>query len=89
MKLKQALGQENVKILLLIKDYKLHSSGTWVKSIVNGKNIDFDETSFKRKNLPCNNVMDSIKDIMISEITQSEKDKYHMLLLICKIHRTI
>lgn len=56
MKLKQALGQENVKILLSINNHELYPAGTWVLLIVGGKKIDIDDTRFKRKLFCCNAV---------------------------------
>ena len=35
----------------------------------------------------CNN-MDDLENIMLSEISQSDKDKYHMISLICGIYKT-
>lgn len=52
MKLKQALGKENVKMLLSLNNYELYPAGTWVSLIMDGKKIGIDKTSFKRKNLP-------------------------------------
>lgn len=50
-KLKQELGQENIKILLSINNYELYLATTQVSLIVDGKKIDTDETSLKGKEL--------------------------------------
>ena len=39
----------------------------------------------KKKILPFATVWMVLDNIMLSEISQSEKDKYHMILLICGI----
>ena len=39
----------------------------------------------KKKVLPFVTVWVDLENIMLSEISQSEKDKYHMILLICGI----
>ena len=37
----------------------------------------------KKKSLPLATAWMDLKNIMLSEISQSEKDKYHMISLIC------
>ena len=39
----------------------------------------------KKKILPFETVWMDLESIMLSEISQSEKDKYHMISLICGI----
>ena len=39
----------------------------------------------KKKILPFSTVWMDLENIMLSEINQSEKDKYHMISLICEI----
>ena len=39
----------------------------------------------KKKILPFATVWKDVENIMLSEISQSEKDKYHMISLICGI----
>ena len=39
----------------------------------------------KKKILPSATVWTDLENIMLSEISQSEKDKYHMISLICGI----
>ena len=39
----------------------------------------------KKKVLPFATVWMDLKNIMVSEISQSEKDKYHMISLICGV----
>ena len=39
----------------------------------------------KKKNLPLATAWMDLKNIMLSEISQSEKDKYHMTSLLCGI----
>ena len=39
----------------------------------------------KKKNLPYVTAWMGLENIMLSEISQSEKDKYHMISLICGI----
>ena len=40
---------------------------------------------YKKKILPFTTVWMNLGNIMIREISQSEKDKYHIILLICGI----
>ena len=39
----------------------------------------------KKKILPFATAWMDVENIMLSEISQSEKDKYYMILLICRI----
>ena len=39
----------------------------------------------KKKMLPFATIWMDLENIMLSEISQSEKDKYHMISLICEI----
>ena len=40
---------------------------------------------YKKENLPFATVWMDLDNIMLNEISQSEKDKYHMISLICGI----
>ena len=42
-------------------------------------------SAIKKKILPFETVWMNLEDIMLSEMSQSEKDKYHMILLTCGI----
>ena len=41
-------------------------------------------SQIKNKILPFARAWIELEDIMLSEINQTEKDKYHMILLICR-----
>ena len=41
--------------------------------------------AIKKKTLPLGTVWMYMENIMLNEISQSEKDKYHMISLICGI----
>ena len=38
-----------------------------------------------KKNLPFATVWMDLENVMLSEVSQSEKDKYHMISLVCGI----
>ena len=40
-------------------------------------------SAVKKKTLPCVTAWMDLESIMLSEISQSEKDKYHVISLIC------
>ena len=47
--------------------------------------MEYYSATKKKKVLPFAIAWMDLKDIMLSEISQSEKDKYHMISLICGI----
>ena len=47
--------------------------------------MEFYSAVKKKKILPFATVWMDLGNIMLSEISQSEKDRYHMILLICGI----
>ena len=42
-------------------------------------------SAIKKKNLPFVTAWMNLDNIMLSEISQSEKEKYHMISLICRV----
>ena len=42
-------------------------------------------SAIQKKILPFTTIWMDLENVMLSEISQSEKDKYHMILLICGI----
>ena len=53
---------------------------TTMGHVYNGK-----YSAIKKKMLPFKTAWMDLENIMLSEISQSEKDKYHMISLICAI----
>ena len=66
---------------------KCPSVGEWVKKLLHLHNGTLLSSKKKKKKelLPFATAWMDLESIMPSEINQSEKDKYHMILLICGI----
>ena len=46
--------------------------------------MEFYSAIKKKKSLPFTTLWVDLENIMLSEISQSEKDKYHMISLVCE-----
>ena len=67
------------------KQLKCPSVDEWIKQLWDIYTMEYYLTIKKNKILPFGTVWMDLENIMLSEIIQSEKDKYHMILLICGI----
>ena len=66
------------------KQPKCPSIGEWIKQLWDIYTMEF-YSAIKKKILSIATVCMDLENIMLSEISQSEKDKYHMNSLICEI----
>ena len=57
----------------------------WIKKLLDIYTMEYCWDVKKKKILPFVTVWMDLDNIMLSEISQSEKDKYHMISLICGI----
>ena len=64
---------------------KCSSVDDWIKQLWDIYTMEYCSAIKKKKNLPFATVWVYLENIMLSEISQSEKDKYHMISLICRI----
>ena len=67
------------------KQPKCPSVDEWIKQLWDIYPMEFYLAIKKKKILPTATVWMDLENIMLSEISQSEKDKYHIILLICGI----
>ena len=67
------------------KQPKCASIDEWIKQLWDIYTIEFYSALKKKKILPFAKICMDLENIMVSEISQSEKDKYHMISLICGI----
>ena len=67
------------------KQPKCPSIDEWIKQLLDIYTIEFYSAIKKKKVLPFATVRMDLENNMLSEISQSEKDKYHMRNLICGI----
>ena len=66
------------------KQPKCPSVGKWIKQLWDIYTMEY-YSAIKKNTLPFVTAWMNLKNIMLSEISQSEKDKYHMISLICGI----
>ena len=66
------------------KQPKCPSVDEWIKQLWDIYTMEY-YSVVKKKILPFVTVWMDLKNIMVSEISQSEKDKYHMISLICGV----
>ena len=66
------------------KQPKCPSVDEWIKQLWNIYTMEY-YLAIKKKTLLFATVLMDLENIMLSEISQSEKDKYHMISLICGI----
>ena len=64
---------------------KYPSVDEWIKQLWDIYTLEFYLAVKKKKFLPFATVWMDLENIMLSEISQSEKEKYHMISLICGI----
>ena len=91
----QTLTQKNVCTSMLItmlfttakiwKQPKCLSVDQWVKKLWYIYTVEYYSAVKEREILPFATAWMDLESIMLSEISQSEKDKYHMISLICGI----
>ena len=91
----QTLIQKNINnpmfiaVLFIIsktwKQPKCPPVDEWIKQLCDIYTMEYYWATEKKKVLPFAIVWMDLENIMLSEISQSEKDKYHMLSLICGI----
>ena len=67
------------------KQPKCPSIDEWIKQLWDIYTIEYYSAIKKKKVLPFETVCMNLENIMLSEISQSEKDKYHMISFICRI----
>ena len=67
------------------KQSECPSVDMWIKQLWAIYTMEYYLAIKKKKILPLATVWVDLENIMLSEISQSEKDKYHMILLICGI----
>ena len=75
-------------LFTIAKIWKLPKSPSvdeWIKQLWDIYTMEYYSAVKKKKNLPLATVWMELENIMLSEISQSEKDKYHMISLICGI----
>ena len=65
------------------KQPKCPSGDEWVRQLWDIHTMEYYSAVKKKKVLPFVTVWMDLENIMLSEISQSEKDKYHMISLIC------
>ena len=91
----KTLIRKNISITMFItvlftiakmwKQPKSPSIDEWIKQLWDIYTMEFYSAIKKKKILPFATVWMELENIMLSEISQSEKDKYHMFLLTCGI----
>ena len=67
------------------KQPKCPSVDEWIKLLQDIYTMEYYSTIKNKKILPFETVWMDLENIMLSEISQSEKDRYHMISLICGI----
>ena len=67
------------------KKPKCPSVDEWIKQLWDIYMMEFYSAVKKKKVLPFATLCMDLENIMLSEISQSEKDKYHIISLICGI----
>ena len=72
-------------IAKICKQPKCPSIDEWIKQLWDIYTMEYYSPIKKKKLLPFATVWMDLENIMLSEISQSEKDKYHMISLICGI----
>ena len=78
----------NAVLLTITKIWKQPKSPSvdeWIKQPWDIYAMEFSLAIKKKKNLPFATVCMELENIMLSEISQSEKDKYHMISLVSGI----
>ena len=66
------------------KQPKRPSVDEWIKQLWDIYTLEY-SSAIKKKLLPFVTAWMDLENIMLSEISQAEKDKYHMIVLLCGI----
>ena len=74
-----------LKIAKIWKQPKCPLVDEWIKQLWGFYTMEYYSAVKKKKILPFAVVWMDLENIMLSEISQSEKDKYNMILLLCGI----
>ena len=64
---------------------KCPSTDEWIKKMWNIYTMEYYSTTKKNEIMPFAATCMDLEIIMLSEVSQTEKDKYHMISLICGI----
>ena len=64
---------------------KTHILNEWIKQLWDIYTVEFYLAVQRKKILPFTTVWMDLENIILSEISQSEESKYHMISLICEI----
>ena len=72
-------------IAKICKQPKCPSIDEWIKQLWDIYTMEFYLAIKKKKSLPFATVWMDLENVMLSEISQSEKDKYRMMSPICGI----
>ena len=72
-------------IIKIWKQPKCSSTDEWIKQLWDIYTMEFYLYIKKKKILPFTTLWMDLENIMLSEINHSEKDKYHMISLVCGI----
>ena len=67
------------------KQPKCPLGGEWIKQLWDVYTMEYYSAIKKKKILPFDTAWMDLENIMLSELSQSEKDKYRMIALICGI----
>ena len=67
------------------KQHKCPSTDEWIKKIWHIYTVEYYSAIKRNEKLSFAATWMNLQGIMLSEISQTEKDKYHMLSLICGI----
>ena len=67
------------------KQPKCPSADEWIKQLGDIYTMEYYLAIKKKKNLLFATIWMDLEDTMLNEVSQSEKDKYHMISLICGI----
>ena len=67
------------------KQSKCPSVGEWIKQLWDFYTMEYYSVIKKKKILPFVTIWMDMENIMLSEISPSEKDKYHVISLICGV----
>ena len=73
------------KKYILWKQHKCPSTDDWNKKMWYVYTTEYNSATKKNEVLPFAAMWMDLENIMFSEISQTEKDKYHMIPLICGI----
>ena len=70
----------------ILKQPKCPSVNEWIKKLWYIYTMKYHSAVKKKETLPFATVSMGLECIMLSEISQSEKDKYHVISLVCGIY---